>query len=160
MIATVILGSNSGNRREIIDKAVSILSVAGQLISSSSFYETEPWGFESTEQFLNKVAVLDTAMSPEAFLKYCLETEKALGRTRTPGVRYSSRTIDIDILFCDQQIINTPDLTVPHPRIAERNFVLAPLNEIMPDFIHPVLHKKISGLLSLCPDKLAVKRII
>lgn len=161
MIFTVILGSNSGDRQHIINEATNILSATvGKVISASSFYNTAPWGFESSEFFINQVVIFESSLTPEVFLKHCLDTEQKLGRMRIPGSRYSSRTIDIDILFCEQQIIESPNLTVPHPRIAERRFVLVPLNEVMPGFIHPALHKKISELLSLCPDKLIVKQIV
>lgn len=160
MLATVILGSNSGDKRETIEKAVTMLSgKAGRMVRASSYYETEPWGFECTELFLNRVVQFDTSLSPEEFLGICLETEKQLGRTRPANVRYASRTIDIDILFFGDEVISTEALTVPHPRMALRNFVLVPLNEVMPDFIHPLLHKKISGLLKECPDTMTVKRL-
>lgn len=160
MLATIILGSNSGDKRETIEKAIAILSgKAGRMVNVSSYYETEPWGFECFELFLNRVAIFDTQLSAEKFLDICLETEQLLGRTRPTDSRYASRTIDIDILFFGSEIIDTATLTVPHPRMALRNFVLVPLNEIMPDFIHPVLHKKISGLLSECPDTMTVKRL-
>lgn len=156
----VILGSNSGERRQLLERATSIVaSRTGRLLMTSGFYETEPWGFESEELFLNQVAVFESEFAPEVFLSFCLQTEQELGRVRTPQVRYSSRTIDIDILFCDDAVVNTPTLTVPHPRLQERNFVLTPLNEVLPDFIHPILHKKVSELLEACPDTLVAKRV-
>lgn len=161
MNAVVIFGSNTGHKKQIIEEAAILLAAktAGEITTTSSFYETEPWGFESPDLFLNRVIIYSTPLSPEDFLKKCLETEKELGRVRTGTARYASRLIDIDILFYDSLIIDTPDLAIPHPRLAERNFVLTPLNEIMPDFEHPVLHKKISGLFRNCPDKMSVKRL-
>ncbi|MCM1030776.1 MAG: 2-amino-4-hydroxy-6-hydroxymethyldihydropteridine diphosphokinase [Oscillibacter sp.] len=160
MLTTVILGSNSGNKVEYIRQAMDFLSrQTGELVASSSLYETAPWGFESDEPFLNQVLRFETELPPEAFLQQALAIEKSLGRIRSSDVRYASRTIDIDLLFCDSEIIHTPILTLPHPRIAERRFVLTPLNEIMPDFIHPLLHKTISRLLAECPDPLAVNKL-
>lgn len=159
MQATIILGSNSGNKREILPEAISRLSSMGKIVGRSSLYETEPWGFSCEENFLNQVVVVETELSPRDFLEQCLSIEKQLGRVRhSGGPRYTSRPIDIDILFYDSLSINSPELTVPHPRLAERRFVLVPLAEIMPDFIHPLLHKSISALLSACPDQLVVKK--
>ncbi len=94
------------------------------------------------------------------FLQRCLETEKRLGRIRLAGgPRYSSRPIDIDLLFYDSVILNTPDLILPHPRMQERNFVLTPLAEILPDFVHPVFQKTIATLLQECPDKLEARKL-
>lgn len=158
MIAT-ILGSNSKDKHRLLKEAARLLTAAGKIIQESSLYETEPWGFEADENFLNQVIVFETALNPSDFLHYCLEVEKQLGRVRDPnGPRYSSRPIDIDILFCDSQIINTPELTVPHPRLCERLFVLTPLAEIMPDFIHPDKQQSIQELLAICPDHSIVKK--
>lgn len=159
MEITVIFGSNTGCRQATIEKALALLAArTGPVIRTSSYYETEPWGFESEDTFLNRVATIDTACSPEAFLQICLETEKQLGRVRNQGARYQSRNIDIDILFCGSVIFSSPDLTVPHPRIGQRNFVLVPLAEIMPGFRHPVTGKTVREMLGECPDPLAVKR--
>jgi len=159
MQAVTIFGSNSGQKQELITQAIHRLSSVGKAILSSSFYETEPWGFECNENFLNQITVFETSLSPQAFLDCCLQTEKQLGRIRFPGgPRYSSRPIDIDLLFCDSLIIHTPGLVLPHPRLCERNFVLVPLSEIMPDFIHPVSGKTIARLLAESPDRLQVKK--
>ena len=156
MIVT-ILGSNSGDRHQLLKDAVVMLQEAGRVISKSACYETEPWGFEAEENFLNQVVVFDTDQSPIDFLHYCLAVEKKLGRVRkSGGPRYSSRPIDIDMLFCDSQIIDLPELTVPHPRMCERNFVLTPLAEVMPDFVHPVNHHSVRELLHSCTDHSAV----
>lgn len=160
MQAVTIFGSNSGNKKELITQAICRLSSAGQIVLSSSFYETAPWGFECDEHFLNQITVFKTSLSPVDFLRLCLDTEKQLGRVRqTNGPRYSSRTIDIDLLFCDSLILDTPELILPHPRICERNFVLVPLAEIMPDFRHPVSEKTIARLLEESPDQSAVKKL-
>lgn len=161
MQAVTIFGSNSGEKLELIKQAICRLSETGRIILSSSFYETAPWGFECRENFLNQITVFDTPLPPEEFLQTCLDTEKKLGRVRTVnGPRYSSRPIDIDLLFCDSRIIETPDLILPHPRLCERNFVLVPLAEIMPDFVHPVAGKTIARLLAESPDRLEVRKLI
>ena len=161
MKITVIFGSNTGDRQKTIEKAEALLSErAGILLKSSSYYETEPWGFECNDSFLNRIATFDTSLSPQEFLDICLDIEQELGRIRLDRARYQSRTIDIDLLFCDSLSLNTPQLIVPHPRLAERNFVLVPLCEIMPDFIHPVLRKSIRQLLDICPDNCKVVRQI
>lgn len=159
MQATVILGSNSGNSLSYLQQARRLLeNRIGKLICCSSIYETAPWGFQCEQNFLNQVCLLETSLTPEAVLSTALEIEKELGRVRSEHCRYTSRTIDIDLLFCDDIILNTAILTLPHPRLAERNFVLVPLNEIMPRFMHPTLHKTVHQLLAECPDKLEVKK--
>ncbi len=160
MVITVILGGNSDDRAEYIRQATDLLiQRTGTLAAASSLYETAPWGFESDEPFLNRVLQIETALRPEAFLQQALAIEESLGRKRQPDVRYASRTIDIDLLFCDTEIIRTQALTVPHPRIAERRFVLVPLHEIMPGFVHPLLRKSVSRLLAECNDPLPVKKL-
>ena len=160
MKAVTIFGSNSGNKRALIDQAIQHLSKVGDIVIGSSFYETEPWGFTCQENFLNQITVFETSLSAIDFLRYCLKTETLLGRVRLADApRYSSRPIDIDLLFFDAQIIQTEELFLPHPRIQERNFVLTPLMEIMPDFVHPVFHKTISQLFYELTDSLEVKKI-
>ena len=140
-------GSNIGNKQATIEQAYDMLAkTLGKMKACSSFIETEPWGFESKEKFINSVAVFETLLSPLEALKVCNETEYALGRRRNNEVGYSSRTIDIDILFCEDRIISTEQLQVPHPLIDKRNFVLIPLKEIVPDFVHPLLNKKIKDI--------------
>lgn len=158
MLVTVIFGSNSGDKKSTIENAIALVaSRTGKINTSSSLYETAPWGFESEECFLNQVVVYESLLSPIQFLNACLTIEQELGRTREAGVRYTSRSIDIDLLFCDDLSLHTPDLILPHPRIPERRFVLEPLNEIMPEFIHPGTQKSISRMLQECPDQLPVK---
>lgn len=158
MLVTLIFGGNQGDRKALLDEAIKEMSTIGKIEIRSSLYETAPWGFESENPFYNQIVVYNTELTPEEVLDKCQATEKQLGRIRT-GIQFTSRTMDIDILFCDSQIINTPRLTVPHPRMAQRNFVLCPLNEIMPDFIHPILGKKISELLLESPDTLKTEII-
>jgi len=158
MNVTVILGSNMGNRISLINNAIKLMSQnVGELVSQSSNYETEPWGFESSSIFINRIAIFKSTLSPEDFLQQCLSIEKQLGRTRHESETYESRTMDIDILFYGDKIIHTKSLIVPHPRISERRFVLEPLHELLPNYIHPEFHKSISELLTNCPDNSAVK---
>ena len=123
----------------------------GTVINTSSIYQTPPWGFEAEQDFLNQVVVIQTVQSPEALIKTILSIEKQLGRIRQ-GNHYHSRTMDIDILFYNNQIIEQPDLIIPHPRIRERKFVLIPLCEIAPELRHPRFNLTISELLSQCAD--------
>lgn len=161
MQAVTILGSNQGEKYYILRQAISILAAeAGPVTGKSSLYETAPWGFESHENFLNQVVLFETTLSPAHFLDCCLQTEARLGRIRTQdSPRYASRPIDIDLLFYDSLIVESPELQIPHPRLSERNFVLVPLTEVMPDFMHPVLKKTIARLLAECPDTCAVHLI-
>ena len=158
MFVTLIFGGNQGDRKALIREAITEMSSIGKIQHCSSLYETAPWGFESSDSFYNQIVTYATDLLPEEVLDKCQATEQKLGRVRT-GTQFCSRTMDIDILFCDSRVINTPRLTVPHPRLAQRNFVLAPLNESMPDFIHPVIHKNMTTLLSECTDTLKAEII-
>lgn len=141
-----------GDSEEVFCSATEeIASFVGDVIQSSSLFETEAWGFDTENLFLNQVVVVDTDKSAHECLRLTQSIEQQLGRVRHKE-RYSSRIIDIDLLFFNSDIINTPDLEIPHPRIQERNFVLQPLNELMSDYLHPVLEKKISTILEECTD--------
>ena len=156
----LLIGSNRGEKKILIEKAqerLGMLSVKPVL--SSSFYESEPWGFESDEWFLNKAVLLETEQSPESLLRHILNIEKDLGRIRGAQKEgYESREIDIDILFYDNLVIDSEFLTIPHPRMHLRKFVLEPLMEINPEIIHPVLFKSVRDLYLNCPDNSAVRR--
>ncbi|MCT4600294.1 MAG: 2-amino-4-hydroxy-6-hydroxymethyldihydropteridine diphosphokinase [Marinifilaceae bacterium] len=159
-VITILLGGNLGNRVEIMKKTINLLNEKlGDLINESAYYETEAWGFESDNLFLNKVVVYDTSLNPKEALLVCQDVEKQLGRLRHKE-RYTSRNIDVDILFFDDLILDTPDLIIPHPRIQLRRFVLKPLLEIDPDYVHPVLNKNIRTLLNECTDISMVEKII
>ena len=146
------LGSNLGNRVEnLISAKVRIGELIGPVVSESPVYETEPWGFESDEKFLNMVLCAETDLSPSGLLGRILKIESQLGRIRSEA-RYSSRNIDIDILLYNNEIINETALIIPHPRMHERRFVLVPLNEIASELKHPVLKKSIKALLEECKD--------
>ncbi|MDQ6901753.1 MAG: 2-amino-4-hydroxy-6-hydroxymethyldihydropteridine diphosphokinase [Bacteroidota bacterium] len=147
------LGGNIGNvsenfkiSLEKIDKNI------GRIIAKSSMYKTEPWGNKNQEFFLNQVIEVETALSADDVLQRILKIEILLGRNRDKDNQFAARTIDIDILFFGDEIINRPNLIVPHPRLHLRNFVLTPLLEIAPEFLHPSLGKKIKDLIKDNPD--------
>lgn len=146
------LGSNMGDRAAYLRRALTMLSEnLGEIISVSSVYETEPWGVENHENYLNAVACYKTTLSPDEVFNIISFTEKKLGRIRSSEA-IEPRTIDIDILFFDDLIIKTEKLTVPHPLIIFRKFVLTPLTEIMGNFIHPELGLTIKELFDQCAD--------
>lgn len=154
----VLVGGNMGNRPGNLEKALSWLTrEIGRVIKSSLVYETEAWGNSDQPDFYNQVHILDTKLSATEAIKSILEIENKMGRVRT--VKNAARIIDIDILFFNEEIINEPGLMVPHPEIANRRFVLVPLAELSPGFIHPVLKKSLRDLLSTCKDMLAVKPV-
>ena len=158
--AYVGLGSNLGDRAGYLLLAVRGMLDAGlDVIRLSSIYETEPVEYEQQPPFLNMVAELrgPTLPSPEQTLARLLRIEYALGRTR--DVRMGPRTIDLDLLIFKDQQVETEFLTVPHPRLAARRFVLVPLNELVPGLIHPVLKKPISELLAQTTDQKTVHRV-
>ncbi len=141
-------GSNLGDRKNIILQAYELLEEKlGKKTQESTMIETEAWGFESENLFLNSVAVFETDKTPRESLVICNEIEALLGRRRNPNATtYENRPIDIDILFYENEIINEIDLKIPHPLIPQRDFVLIPLKELMPNFVHPVLKKRIKEL--------------
>ena len=150
----ISIGTNLGKREHNISTAIENLQFCcGKVIKQSALYETEPWGFKSRDLFLNQVIVLVTEMEPEILMQQLLQIENSMGRERSSGSNYSSRLIDLDILFYDDRIINTEMLVIPHPRLHERNFILMPAAEIIPEFLHPVLRKSIAQLQLECPDK-------
>ena len=155
----ILLGSNMGSRDSIINKAVSMINDrCGLVISKSSFYESEPWGFESENAFLNQVIIIKTEKNAHELLKILLSIEIELGRDRKHHYdTYVSRPIDIDILYYDDLICDSEDLQLPHPRLHLRRFTLMPLCEIAPDFVHPIFSKTNEELLECCVDDLSVK---
>ena len=142
------LGSNLGPRETYLRKALQALDKElGSLVKCSSFYETLPWGFSSDSLFLNAAACYDTLLSPEEVLAVTQQIEKSLGRKeKSRQGQYADRCIDIDILLYDDRVMQTPDMILPHPHMAERMFVLEPLAEIMPHLLHPLLKKTILQL--------------
>jgi deoxyguanosine kinase len=147
------LGSNLGNRHANLQKAIfRIQQKAGSILDISSVYENPAIGFEG-DQFLNIVVSLLTPLTPGALLNTLLQIEQDFGRIRYEDGGYSSRTLDIDIIYYGTEIINNDDLVIPHPQMQHRNFVLKPLGDIAPQFYHPVLHKDTRNLLQECRDK-------
>ncbi len=151
----LLLGSNLGDRSSHLDKASKLISQQLAPISQeSSRYRTEAWGMSDVPTFLNQVLVIDTVLKPLEILDKILKIEIMLGRNRQEG--YRNRTIDIDLLYYGDMVFNHPDLSIPHPRIIERRFVLKPLVEIAPKFVHPVLGLSNLQLLDRCTDTLLV----
>lgn len=142
------LGTNLGNKEENLRTAIALINQKiGKVVSLSSFYETAAWGFVSEHTFLNAAACIDTSLSPVEVLHLTQEIERELGRKqKSVQGMYSDRPIDIDILLYDNLILQTPELTVPHPLMTERRFVMEPLAEIAPGFVHPILHQSMLTL--------------
>ncbi len=154
--AFLLLGTNLGDKPANLRKAREVISKRiGNVLKSSSVYETAPWGMESMESFLNQVIEVETGLGPLELMKALLEAERGLGRERVSG-KVTERIIDLDILFYDDLILEGPDLVIPHPRLHLRRFTMVPLAEIAPLLKHPVLGKKAGTLLAECEDKLAV----
>ncbi len=155
----LLLGGNIGDKQKVFSEAQNKLNDrAGKIIVQSSIYETEPWGFESSDIFWNQALEISTQLSPEEVLMQTQEIELELGRIRKSD-QYDSRIIDIDILFYEDQIIHLENLNIPHPRIQDRKFALVPLCEIAPDLIHPVFQKSIGQLLYECQDTLRIEKV-
>ncbi len=151
--AYLSIGSNLGKRLANLQQAIILLGKdLGRVIAISKVYESPSWGFKG-ETFLNCCITLETDFTPNAVLERILTIEQAMGRQRTLHDQgYESRSIDIDIIYYNAEVINSPDLTIPHPKMAERRFVLRPLAEIAPQFYHPVLKKDSRNLLQECKD--------
>lgn len=155
--AFLLTGGNIGDRMDYLLKAKkNIEKDCGEIINQSSVYETAAWGKEDQQAFLNQVLQIETKLSPENLLKTILQIEENLGRKRNE--KYGPRTIDIDILFFDNEVIDVHGLKIPHTQMQNRRFVLEPLNEIASNKKHPVFHKTIHQLLQECKDSLSVKR--
>ena len=150
-------GSNLGDRKANLREGLQLLKSAGvHPLRVSSFFETEPVGGLDQPWFLNLALEVETALPPQALLRCCLQIELARGRVRS--FRGASRTLDLDILLYRDTVMREPHLTIPHPRMAERRFVLEPLAEIAPEITHPVLKQTVVSLLQSCPDRSCVQR--
>jgi len=151
----LITGGNIGNRKKNLKTAAELIQERlGQIIQSSKIYETEAWGITNQASFYNQVLFIESKFSAEEILQKILKIEEGMGRVRT--IKNAARIIDIDILFFNHEVINEPNLNVPHPEIVNRRFVLTPLNELAPNLVHPVLNKSIHYLLANCKDELKV----
>ena len=131
-----------------------IINRCGRLSGMSSAYESEPWGFEADEWFLNRAVLVDTGLEPAEMMRQLLDIEADLGRIRDPeATGYASRPIDLDILYFGDRVVQEDGLAIPHPRLHLRRFALLPVCELMPDFVHPVFHLTQIELLERCPDR-------
>ncbi len=147
-IVYLALGSNLGDRAENLKEAIASLSPQMVVKAKSHVYETPPWGYEDQPRFLNQVLKVQTYLGPEPLLKHIKRLEIALGRKAS--FRNGPRLIDIDILFYDDRVISTPILTIPHPHLHERGFVLLPLMDIAPDLVHPLTKKSVREMVVFC----------
>lgn len=153
MVTYLSLGSNLGNREHQLEEAIRLISErVGLVQKKSSVYETDPWGFNANTPFLNLVISVETSLLPDRLMQKILILEKEMGRERG-GEGYQSRIIDIDILFYGDQIVDMPDLQIPHPLLHQRRFVLVPLAEIAAEFVHPGLTLSVTTLLNHCRDE-------
>ncbi|HEY6338513.1 MAG TPA: 2-amino-4-hydroxy-6-hydroxymethyldihydropteridine diphosphokinase [Candidatus Sulfotelmatobacter sp.] len=151
------LGSNVGSRAGHIHKALARLEAEGRVVAVSSFYETEPVDFTDQPWFVNCAVAIETSETPTQFMAALLGIEGEMGRQRTQ--KKGPRTIDIDILLFGDDVVDLPELTIPHPAMQQRRFVLEPLAEIAPDARHPALKKTIAELLTELPAGQAVRKL-
>lgn len=148
----ILIGGNLSDREKALNYAIKEISKSiGKILSTSSIFESEPWGFDSSDLFLNQVVIVHTELTPHTTLKNLQDIEIKFGRIKQKG-HYESRTIDLDILFYDHLLINDKELQVPHPHLHKRKFTLSPLVEIARDFIHPLMNKSMFDLAQECPD--------
>ena len=145
----VLFGGNSGDPVVTLQAALVLITKRiGPVLAQSRDHWTEPWGFTDDRLFLNKAIIIDTALAPENVMKELLAIESELGRERSADVRYTARPIDLDILFVGSEVIDRPGLTVPHPRVHQRAFALAPTADIAPGLVHPLLGRPVLDLLN------------
>jgi 2-amino-4-hydroxy-6-hydroxymethyldihydropteridine diphosphokinase len=158
-VTYLCLGGNIGDREKALSHAIlKINEQVGNIVAKSTIYETEAWGVENQQAYLNQCLKVETNLKSYELIDALLVIEKELGRERIINHTYEPRTIDIDILFYNNDIINESKLLVPHPRLHLRKFVLIPLEEIASNYLHPLLNKTIFNLLSECEDTSDVKQ--
>jgi len=152
-IAYISFGSNMGRRFENCTDGIALLTQSSDtfMLKQSAFYETEPVDYTDQDWFVNGVVKIGTSLEPPKLLNMLKAVEKKIGRAQT-GVRYGPRILDMDIIFYDDLVLNSPQLTIPHPRMHKRRFVLCPIYDIDPDLTHPVLHLKMQRLLDELED--------
>jgi 2-amino-4-hydroxy-6-hydroxymethyldihydropteridine diphosphokinase len=156
--AYLLIGGNQGNKFDYLAHAREYIETdCGKILNRSALYETAAWGKIGQPSFLNQVLLIQTAMNAPALMKKILQIEEKIGRKRLE--KYGPRIIDIDILFFNHDIIHEEGLIIPHSQIQNRRFALVPMNELSPNFMHPVLNKTIHQLLLACEDKLDVKKL-
>ena len=157
----ILFGSNMGDKNKTYDQACLLINNrCGRIVAQSSAYESEPWGFEAKEWFLNRLIVVETELEPEAMMRQLLDIGAELGRVRHPEAGgYTSRTADLDILYYGSRIVLTDNLTIPHPRLHQRRFALLPLCEVAPEFVHPAFNMTQTELLKRCFDFSEVRKI-
>jgi 2-amino-4-hydroxy-6-hydroxymethyldihydropteridine diphosphokinase len=154
----LLLGTNLGNLGDNLAAAIHLIGErVGNIMRVSSHYRTAAWGKTDQPEFCNQVIEVSTLSNPEEVLAQVLAIEALLGRERKE--RWAERLIDIDILYYNDRVVQSPGLIIPHPHLQNRRFTLVPLCEIAPAFVHPVLHKTNSELLEQCPDQLAVDKV-
>ena len=157
--AYLITGGNMSQREHQLAHAARLIEErCGSVIDRSSIYETAAWGKSDQDSFLNQALVVETTLTARDLLNEILYIENLMGRDRIE--KYGPRIIDIDIIFFNHQVIREPGLVVPHPEMASRRFVLEPLNEVIPAYIHPVYYKTVNELLNECSDSLPVKKLV
>jgi 2-amino-4-hydroxy-6-hydroxymethyldihydropteridine diphosphokinase len=151
----LLIGGNMGERMANLAAARNSINIdCGRITATSSIYETEAWGYKEQPAFLNQALLIETSLEAEKLMEEILKIEMALGRKRE--IPLGPRIIDIDIIYFNDEIINTSNLTIPHPSMADRKFVLMPLTEISPDYRHPILLKTNAVLLKECGDSSVV----
>lgn len=156
MRVLVLFGGDMGRVAEVLDHASEALERrTGRWLARSRDHWTEAWGFTSDRLFLNRAAILETELAPDAIMRHALAVEASLGRVRVPGAVPGPRPVDIDLLLADDHVLSDPDLTLPHPRLHERRFALAPAVDIAPGWRHPVLGTTLLELLLLTEDRSA-----
>ncbi len=153
------IGGNIGDKRNNFKKVYQLINERlGKIVDSSSVYETPPWGFHSEDPFWNQILIIETKLEAEEILWRINEIDEVFGRERDKE-RYSSREMDVDILYFDDEYYETPSLIIPHPKIPERKFVLVPLTEVAPDFKHPLRRLTSLQMLENCRDKSLIKKV-